>query len=300
MRASMGGDTTAERNPCSTRPNSASPPKHSTRIDRRALPEAKTSMAVDGRRYTCRAALADEIEKIFRRQPLPVAFGCEVAEPGDYLTLDIAGVPVMLIRDDEDRVRGLLNTCRHRGARLLDGAGQVGKSLVCPYHNWTYDRCGMLTAQPGAEYFPECRRRRGVPGCASPRRSATASSGCCSTPPVRSISDEALGDFGSRACGLRAGRTTAHRGSHVWTKRMNWKLGVDTFLEYYHVPILHRASIGKDAVRHGLPLRGLRPAFAPGGAPPQHHGAAGRRPGDVARGAARDHRLPPLPQCGVR
>ena len=213
------------------------------RIDRRALPEAETSMAVDGRRYTCRTALADEIEKIFCGHPLPVAFGCEVAEPGDFLTLEIAGVPVMLIRDDAGTVRGLLNTCRHRGARLLDGAGQVSKNFVCPYHNWTYDRCGVLTAQPGAEHFPDV-----VVGEEALVRFPTEERDgfvWLLLDPTGTLDlDEALGDFGAElaAFGLADYR---HRGSHVWTKRMNWKLGVDTFLEYYHVPILHRASIGK-------------------------------------------------------
>ena len=213
------------------------------RIGRRALPEASSAMAVDGTRYTCRTALADEIETLFRRHPLPVAFGCEVAEPGEYLTLDIAGVPVMMIRDDAGTVRGLLNTCRHRGARLLDGAGQVGTNFVCPYHNWTYDRCGLLTAQPGAEHFPDV-----VVGEESLVRFPTEERDgfvWLLLDPAGTLDlDEALGDFGAElaAFGLADYR---HRGSHVWTKQMNWKLGVDTFLEYYHVPILHRASIGK-------------------------------------------------------
>ena len=213
------------------------------RIGRRALPEAQSAMAVDGTRYTCREALAGEIERLFRGHPLPVAFGCEVAEPGDFLTLDIAGVPVMLIRDDAGTVRGLLNTCRHRGARLLDGAGQVGKAFACPYHNWTYDRCGLLTAQPGAEHFPDV-----VVGEESlvhfPTEERDGFVWLLLDPAGTLDLDEALGDFGDElaAFGLADYR---HRGSHVWTKRMNWKLGVDTFLEYYHVPILHRASIGK-------------------------------------------------------
>ena len=213
------------------------------RIGRRALPEARSAMAVDGNRYTCKKALAGEIERLFRRHPLPVAFGCEVAEPGDFLTLDIAGVPVMLIRDDEGTVRGLLNTCRHRGARLLDGAGQVGNAFACPYHNWTYDRCGLLTAQPGAEHFPDV-----VVGEESLVRFPTEERDgfvWLVLDPAGTLDlDDALGDFSDElaAFGLADYR---HRGSHVWTKRMNWKLGVDTFLEYYHVPILHRASIGK-------------------------------------------------------
>ena len=224
-------------------------------------------MAVDGTRYTCKEALAGEIERLFRGHPLPVAFGCEVAEPGDFLTLDIAGVPVMLIRDDEGTVRGLLNTCRHRGARLLDGAGQVGKALVCPYHNWTYDRCGVLTAQPGAEHFPNIAVGEETL-VRFPTEERDGFVWLLLDPAGTLDLDEALGDFGAElaAFGLANYR---HRGSHAWTKRMNWKLGVDTFLEYYHVPILHRASIGKRSSARSSstrPAAGIRAWWRPAAA----------------------------------
>ncbi|MDE0390513.1 MAG: aromatic ring-hydroxylating dioxygenase subunit alpha [Rhodospirillales bacterium] len=213
------------------------------RIGRAALPEADATMAIDGRRYTCETALADEIAALFRQRPLPLAFGCEIAEPGDYLTLDIAGVPVLLIRDDDGTVRGLLNTCRHRGARLLDGAGRVGKAFACPYHNWAYDRCGVLRAQPASEHFPDIA----VGEEALVRFPTEERDGFVwlLLDPAGTLDlDDALGELGPElaAYGLADYR---HRGSHIWSKRMNWKLGVDTFLEYYHVPILHRASIGK-------------------------------------------------------
>ena len=65
---------------------------------------------------------------------------------------------------------------------------------------------------------------------------------------------------------------------------MNWKLGVDTFLEYYHVPILHRASIGKTLFGTVFLYEACGRHALAGGAPPQHHGPARRRPGDVACG----------------
>ena len=60
------------------------------RIGRRALPEAPSVMPVDASRYTCADAHAAEIAALFKRQPLLAAFGCEIAAPGDYLTLVIA------------------------------------------------------------------------------------------------------------------------------------------------------------------------------------------------------------------
>ena len=267
------------------------------RIGRSALPEAEATMAIDGRRYTCETALADEIAALFRRQPLPLAFGCEIEEPGDYLTLDIAGVPVLLIRDDDGTVRGLLNTCRHRGARLLDGAGRVGKAFVCPYHNWAYDRCGVLRAQPAAEHFPGIT----VGEEALVRFPTEERDGFVwlLLDPAGTLDlDDALGPLGPElaAFGLADYR---HRGSHDWTKRMNWKLGVDTFLEYYHVPILHRASIGKTLFgtvflyeacgRHARLVAPRRSIVE----------QQGGDPATLARATPCDNRLPALPQRGV-
>ena len=213
------------------------------RIARRALPEADAAMAVDGTRYTSAAALDAEIAALFRRHPLPVALGCEIARAGDYLTLDIAGAPVLLVRADDGAVRGLLNTCRHRGARLLDGAGQVGKAFACPYHGWAYDRCGVLRAQPGAEHFPDIAvGEAGLLRFPTEERDGLV---WLLLDPAGTLDlDDALDTLGAEfaAYGLAGYR---HRGSHTWTKRMNWKLGVDTFLEYYHVPILHGGTIGK-------------------------------------------------------
>ena len=214
------------------------------RIDRGALPEADAAMAVDGTRYTCETALADEIAAIFRRQPLLAAFGCEIEEPGAYLTLDIAGVPVLLIRADDGTVQGLLNTCRHRGARLLDGAGSHRQSLRLPLPQLdlrTAAACSGRSRQPSTSPTSPWARRA---WCASRPRSGTASVWLLLDPAGTLDLDEALGDLGPElaAFGLADYR---HRGSHDWSKRMNWKLGVDTFLEYYHVPILHRRSIGK-------------------------------------------------------
>lgn len=213
------------------------------RIHRRAIPQAESTMVVDGTRYTSPAALEAENTALFRRQPLLVALGCEVAEPGDYLTFDIAGVPVLLVRNDDGSVQGLLNTCRHRGARLLNGEGSVGKAFACPYHGWAYDRCGVLRALPGSEHFPEVdvddtRLLR------FPTREQDGLVWLLLDPAARRQPEPALGALGPELASYRLA-DYRNRGSHTWTKRMNWKLGVDTFLELHHVHVLHRRTIAR-------------------------------------------------------
>jgi len=212
------------------------------RLARGALPEADAVKTVDVGRYTCTDALVAEKATLFRHHPLPLAFGCEIAEPGDYLTLEVAGVPVLLMRGDDGTVRGLLNTCRHRGARLLDGAGRAGKTFLCPYHNWAYGRCGTLRAQTASEHFPDIAV--GETGLVRfPTEERHGLVWLLLDPSGTLDLDAALGSLGPElaAFGLEGYR---HHRSHVSTRRMNWKLGMDSSLECYHVPFLHRESVG--------------------------------------------------------
>jgi phenylpropionate dioxygenase-like ring-hydroxylating dioxygenase large terminal subunit len=68
-------------------------------------------------------------------------------DPGDYLTMEIAGEPVIILRDRDGALRGMSNVCRHRMSTLLEGRGNV-RSIVCPYHAWTYNLDGSLRGAP--------------------------------------------------------------------------------------------------------------------------------------------------------
>jgi len=73
----------------------------------------------------------------------------EVADPGSYVTLEIAGEPLLIIRDVEDlQLRALSNVCRHRAAKVATCASGVATKLRCHYHGWTYDTKGQLKAVP--------------------------------------------------------------------------------------------------------------------------------------------------------
>ncbi len=84
-----------------------------------------------------------ELERIFAREWCCVGRAGDFASPGKYLATEIADEPVLLVGGDGGAVRAFANICRHRGARLLEGAGEV-KRIVCPYHAWAYDLEGRL------------------------------------------------------------------------------------------------------------------------------------------------------------
>src|SRR5512139_3093869 len=75
----------------------------------------------------------------------------QVREPGQFVTLELAGEPLLVVRGNDGVLRGFFNVCRHHAAAVLtDPAGCV-KRLQCPYHGWTYTLEGALKAAPAFE-----------------------------------------------------------------------------------------------------------------------------------------------------
>jgi Rieske 2Fe-2S family protein len=109
--------------------------------------------------YTSPQIFESDLELIFCRHWIFVAVEPEVAEPGDFVKVDVGRESVVIVRDDDMAVRAFHNVCRHRGARLVqDDKGVVG-NLVCPYHQWTYDLTGRLVHAPNMapDFDPACR-----------------------------------------------------------------------------------------------------------------------------------------------
>ncbi len=94
--------------------------------------------------YTSQEFFERDVEAIFASSWIFVASSAEVPEPGDFVTVEIGSYSVIVIRDDEGRIRAHHNVCRHRGTRLLgEATGSVG-NIVCSYHQWTYTPAGEL------------------------------------------------------------------------------------------------------------------------------------------------------------
>ena len=91
---------------------------------------------------------------LFKRLPLIVALGSEVAEPGSFLTKDILGTSVIISRQSDGTVATFLNMCRHRGGKVESKPSGSKRVFVCQYHGWAYDRDGgTLRNVPYEEFF---------------------------------------------------------------------------------------------------------------------------------------------------
>lgn len=237
--------------------------------------------------YTDRAVAASEIGGIFRRCWLGVGRADMVAEPGDCLSLDIAGQAILLLRDREGGLRAFANTCRHRGARLLDEACNR-RGLRCPFHSWAYRLDGSLAAAPKMEDVPGFDRAdHGLIAYRAEERLGFAF--VCLDPEAPDL-DVHLGDFAAVHAPWPLERLVTTRRREIAVD-CDWKAFLEVFNEYYHLPFVHRDSI--DAV------------YAGPDAPDQTTGAYASQFGatDGTGGlleAQQDHALPPMPGLAGR
>src|SRR4051794_23999540 len=88
----------------------------------------------------------------------------QVAEPGQFVTIDIAGEPILVVRSEDGELHALHNVCRHRAAQVInEPQGKVTK-LRCRYHGWTYDLTGRLRGTPEFDGVQDFRREdNGLP-----------------------------------------------------------------------------------------------------------------------------------------
>lgn len=109
--------------------------------------------------YHSKALFALEREKVFLTHWQVVGHDCDIPNPGDWLTFDLLGERAVVMRGQDGVVRAFHNLCRHRGARVVDGAsGSCRGSIVCPFHGWVYNLDGTLRGASQPNSFGELKR----------------------------------------------------------------------------------------------------------------------------------------------
>ena len=209
------------------------------------IPTRSSHVSVD--RYIDLGELEKERIALFHRQPVIVAHVSEVPEAGNFVTEEVGGVPLVVLRDSDDEIRVFVNACRHRGARLFgDENGTCKKAITCPYHGWSYRLDGSLLHIPNEEVFDAIDHASfGLRAVQHEVRHGFV--WALIDPPDGAVLDiaTALGpvlDDDFDAFGL----ATHHVAGKVSTTRTaNWKLVMDAFAEGYHLKSLHRTSLSR-------------------------------------------------------
>ncbi len=184
-----------------------------------------------------------EMERVFRRVPLTLGFSCELKEAGSYRALEVAGVPVLLTRGQDGIMRSFVNMCSHRGAMIMEDGTGTARRFTCPYHAWSYDQEGALVGILDRDEFGEidtschgltqlpCEERAGIIfGSVTPGSELHLDEYLCGY-------DKMLETHGFADCQF-VGRQQVGG--------PNWKVAYDGYLDFYHLPILHKETFGPD------------------------------------------------------
>ncbi len=203
---------------------------------------ADSVVSVPSSAYTDPALFEDEKNKIFKRLPLMVAPSCELPNPGDFKAMDICGVPVFLSRQKTGEVIAFLNMCTHRGNPIVSGTGNAAR-FTCGYHGWTFKQDGDLIGVASPQDFgsinksDHCLTRFPVYESAGLIWATLDPDSKLSIPDYLCNYDALLDAFGFKDWTLFAQRTLAGP---------NWKTAYDGYLDFYHLPVLHKDTFGSD------------------------------------------------------
>ena len=183
-----------------------------------------------------------ERKHIFDKEWLCAGLSNAIPKTGDYLSYEIGDQPIVVIRQKDGSVAAFANVCRHRMMTLLEGSGSCkNKRIMCPYHAWSYDIDGSLKSAPHMQYRPNFDKKD------------------YSLVPIRcevwegwvyvTLNNEAL-SVASQLIELQEVVADYHMANyvpivqqdHIWNT--NWKMLTENFMEGYHLPVTHRATVG--------------------------------------------------------
>lgn len=200
--------------------------------------------------YFSAEIFAEEREKIFYDQWVCVGRTLDVHEPGDYLSVDLAGESIIVVRDEQRQINAFYNLCRHRGSRLVSMAvadngeqvrvaGCFRKTIRCPYHSWVYGLNGSLRLAPHIETLPNT----GESGDFSLNRISVDTWGgfifvnLSAAEPLAPLADQ-LGEIPQRV--IRYPLADLVVGKRIeYTVAANWKVILENYNECYHCAGVH-------------------------------------------------------------
>jgi nitrite reductase/ring-hydroxylating ferredoxin subunit len=184
-----------------------------------------------------------EMARVFRRLPLVLGVSSELREPYSYQAIEVAGMPVLITRGDDGQIRAFVNMCSHRGAIIAEDGVGTARRHTCPYHAWSYDVTGALVGVLDADDFGDIDRScLGLTPLPAAERAGLI---------WVTLSTEPAIDIDTFLCGYdemltHLGFEDCHVVGRQWLDGPNWKVAYDGYLDYYHLPILHRDSFGPD------------------------------------------------------
>ncbi|MEM1299642.1 MAG: ring-hydroxylating oxygenase subunit alpha [Pseudomonadota bacterium] len=208
------------------------------RIRRGYDPDPRCSFSLVAEAYTEKRWYDADLKAVFSRTWQWVCHVEKLRLPGSYVTVDITGRPIVVVRDREGVLRAFYNVCKHRAHELLKGEGETTR-IMCPYHAWVYDLTGQLRRASETENLHDFN----VKDICLDAVQVEEFCGFVyvNLDPESAPLAEQSGDLAAEILHWApdiSDLTFGHR--LTYDIRSNWKNVVDNFLECYHCPTAHK------------------------------------------------------------
>ena len=201
---------------------------------------AEGVLKIPSSEYTDESQWKLEMERIFRSLPVLVGVSQEIPHSGDFKTLEIVGIPLLLTRQKDGTARVLMNVCTHRGMTLTSEQKGNQRLFSCPYHGWTFKSDGSLRSIADAPKFGEvCRDERNLVSfpCHEEGGLIFAVLDPDSAVDIRGFLGRMMDDVAAK--GMAGWNYVGNRVIHG----PNWKVAYDGYLEGYHFKAAHPETI---------------------------------------------------------
>ena len=109
---------------------------------------SNTIFGLPSKSYTDNEFWEKECNTVLSNGWLFIGFVHELSKSGDVLPIFIAGKPILLVKNENNKISAFHNVCSHRCLKLVGEKKNVGKLIRCPYHSWSYDLEGNLKSAP--------------------------------------------------------------------------------------------------------------------------------------------------------
>ena len=181
-----------------------------------------------------------------------VGHDSQIPKPGDYLTVDIAGRPLIAVRHTDGSVRVLMNRCAHKGSRLVSQAcGHTGKFFRCPYHAWTFKTDGSLLSIPLKNGYEgtalgECEASKGLVTVKNVHvyRGFVFARINDAGPGFEEYFGDSLSSIDNMADRSPEGQLEIAGGCLRYMHACNWKQFVENLNDTMHPMVVHESSAG--------------------------------------------------------
>jgi choline monooxygenase len=201
--------------------------------------------------YTSKEWFDLEVEHMFRKSWNFIGHDGRIPNPGDYFTMDFTGIPIIVVRGRDGVVRCFANSCRHRGAQVLQGEGNCKSGIKCPYHGWVYGADGRLTGAIGMEAARNFDKAEN--GLIPVRLEMWANFMFIHFEKDAAPLSEWLGDLPAKVAPYEPEKLALTR-RQVYDLKCNWKLYVENFKDLSHTKTVHKDTLYQMEMNYTGPL----------------------------------------------